>query len=259
MPVKLRINMKALRIAVLLAFALSVAITVWSLLTMRNHVLHVAHVVLITLTFLLIALYLYKSAEIASLMADRELRLRMTVDPGVCFIERIPGGAPIFNACAGALARKGIFVKSSSSMRALAGLKSIAAAGNSESRAGYAITRDTLNGMGTKLSNDTAACPVKIILGSFDPETGPEFDFVLTQDKITHVLIAVFISRLYVRIRLISLVILCCALVAAITLAALGQYTYAAASIAIWSASEILCVHRVIRKTARITFKSVTT
>ena len=249
--------MKALRAAVLIMFSVSVAITVWMMLTMHNHVLHITHITLITVTFLLIALYLHKSAEIASLTVYRELRLRLTVDQSAGFIEYLSSGVPIFNTCAGALAKKGIFVKSAGSMTALAKLDSIAVTGNSDTREGYNVTRDTLNDMKVKLSDDTDACPVKLILGQFAPETSPAYDFVLTQNKITHVLAAVYISRLYVRVLKLAWILLLCAIVIAAALIVFGLYTYAAASFALWSAFEVISVHRIVRKTARLTFKSV--
>ena len=250
-------GMAALRAAVLSLFAISVAVTVWSMLTMHNHILHIAHIAMISLTFLLLAVYLYKSAEIASLTVYRELRLRATVDKNAGFVDYLPNGAPILNACAGALAKKGICARSADVMTALAKLDVIAVTGNSESREGYVVTVETLSAMGIRLSDDTDSCPVRIILGPFDPETGKDFDFVLTHDKITHVLIAVYVSRLFVKTRRLALILLCCAIAAAIALSVFGLYTYAAAAFALWSASEIINVSRIVRKTARLTFNSV--
>ena len=253
-----KLNMTALRIAVLSAFALSVAVTVWSMMAAHNHILHISHVVLATLTFLLIALYLHKSAEIVSLMIHRNLRFSLTVDSSAGFIEYSPKGAPVFNACVGALAKLGIFVKSASSMSAVAKLENIAVDGNSESREGYGATLSTLADMGLALSNDTDVCPVKIALRSFEPEGAGEFDFVLTQDKIAHVLAVVYISRLFVKYSRITLILRWCALAVAAALLVFRQPTYAAAAIALLFASGVIIVHRIIRKTARMTFKSVT-
>ena len=260
MPAKSKINMKALRIVVLSMFVLSVAVTTWSLLAMHSHyhhILNMTHVVMITLTFLLIAFYLYKSAELASLIVYRELSLRLSVDPSVGYIEYMPGGAPVFCACAGALAKKGIYVKSPGAMAALAGLKRIAITGNSESREGYIATEHTLEEMGVEFSDDTGSCPVKLMLGRFDADAYKEYDFILTNDKIAFVLAAIYISRLYVRFLRFSRVLLICALAAAVVLSIFKQFTFAGAAIAFWAASELLIVRMAETKTKRLTFKSV--
>jgi len=247
--------MKALRIAVLSMFTAAAAVTVWSMLEHHNMALHYTHVVLITLTFLLIALYLHKSAEMASLIAYRELYNRMTVDSDYDFIEFMPRGAPVFTACAGALAKKAIYVKSKSAMIALAGLTSIAITGNSESRDGYRATMEALGDIGVRFSDDTASCPVKLMLGKFNTESYSEYDFILTTDKVAYVLAAVYISRLYVRMSRLSLVLLICALAALAVLSAFGQFPFAGAAAALWAASEVMIVHRIGEKTKRITFK----
>lgn len=266
--------MRALRVVVLALFALSVAITLWSVLAsgsethnahgsvgagiaMLTHVLHVAHVVLIVLTFLLIALYLLKSADIASLTLYRELKLRMTVDPDAGLIEFIPTGAPIFNACAGALAKKGIYVRSMAALTTLAKLKTVYAEGNSNSREGYDITVATLDLMGIKLSDNADSCPLRLLLGPFDPKKSTEYDFVLSNNKVTHILAAVFFSRVFARFSVISLIVLSCAIIAAVVLSVFMQFTFAAAAIALWSASEVLIIHRIARRTARLSFKTV--
>jgi hypothetical protein len=276
--------MNALRVVVLVVFSLSVAVTVWSLFEANSHnmhgaggdaggdmanhgayagqaayshILHIVHVILIVLAFLLIALYLLKSAEIASLTMYRELKLRMTVDSSAGFIEYLPGGAPIFNACAGALAKKGIYVKSAGAMTTLAKLDAIHVPGGLTSRAGYAVTAATLADMGAKLTDDADSCPVKILLGPFDPETGPDNDFVLTNDKITHILAAVYISKVFIRFSRVSRIVLICALAVAAALLAFMQFTFAAAAIALWGASEVIIIHRIARRTAKLTFKSV--
>lgn len=249
--------MDKLRAVVLSAFVLSIVITVLSFLLLHNMTLHIIHIVLITLTFLLIALYLNQSASIASMTVYRELCLRLEVDPGVEFIKHLPVGAPIFNVCAGVLAKRGIYVRSADSMRTLAKLTAVAAAGNSESRDGYDITKKTLADMGVELSDDINACPVKLILGPFDLADSSGFDFVLTQNKVAHILAAVYLSRLFVRFTRLSRVLLICALAVTAALTAFGLFTYAAASIALWSASEVIFVHRITRRTVRLTFKSV--
>ena len=251
------INMTALRASVLAMFAVSVAVTVWSMLVMHNHILHMAHVALITLTFLLIALYLLRSADIASLRFHRELRLRMTVDTGASFAEYLPEGAPVFNACVGALARNDIYVKDVEAMSALARLKTIAVEGNSESREGYPITKSTLFEMGIELTDDTSGCPVRIVLGSFDHESNKSVSFVLIKDKITHVLIAVYVSRAYIKFLLYNRALLIIAIVGAVALLAFGLYTYAAAAISVWAALQLIIVRQIEKKTSKLTFKSI--
>ena len=257
MPVKPNIYMKALRIAVLFMFATSVAVTVWSMLRHHDMALHYAHVVLITLTFLLIALYLHKSAEMASLMAYRELHNRMKVDPDYDFIEYMPTGAPVFTACAGALARKAIYVKSKNAMVALTKLIDIAITGNSDAREGYGATMEALGDIGVRFSVDTASCPVKILLGEFDVESYSEYDFILTNDKVAYILAAVYICKLYVRFSRLSNAILICAIAAVIALSVIDQFPFAGAAAALWAASELLIVHQIGEKTKSITFKSL--
>jgi cation transport ATPase len=236
----------------LVAFALSVIFTVWMLLAHNHmhHVLHIVHVTLITLTFLLIALYLMKSAEIASLAAYRELRRRLAVDRSVALIEYLPEEAPIFNACAGALAKSGIYVKSPAALKTLSALKTVAADGNSPEREGYEITKQTLWRMGVELSDDTEGAPISIVLGELDPGC----DIVITQNKITQLLKAVYISRLYVACLKFTRLFLSGAALAAAILLAFGMITYAAAAITLWSATVVLTVKRIERRTTRMTF-----
>ena len=254
---KLKISMAALRAAVLAMFAVSVVVTAWSMLSVHSHLLHIAHVALISLTFLLIALYLYKSAVLASHAVYREMRLRLTVDSSAGFIEHVPSGSPVLNACVGALARNGIYVRSELSLKSLARLGIIAVAGNYESREGYIATAATLSDMGVELSADVDSCPIKLKLGQFSPEAVPDYDFVLTHDKIAYILAAVYISRVYVRFALYGRLLSICALAAAVALPVFGYITYAAAAIAFLSASRILLVRRIERRTARLTFVSV--
>ena len=253
----MKLNMTALRVAVLSSFVLSVSVTVWSMLSKHNHTLHLMHIVLATLTFLLIALYLLKSADIASMMVHRELRLRMTVDRSVGFIEYIGRGTPIFNSCAGALAKHGIFAGGAKAMSALAKARTVAAAGNSESREGYGATESTLAQMGVRLSGDTAECPVRMTLGAFDPDNEKQGDFVLTSDKVAHILIAVYVSRLYARYTLYSRLTLILALAGAATLVVFNLTMYSAAAIAVWSALEVILIRQIERKTTRLTFSKI--
>ena len=245
-----------MRAILLASFILTVAITVWALFA-HHHLLHMIHMALATFTFMLIALYLHKSAAIASLVAYRELHLRLTVDPCFQFILSVPTGTPVFNACAGALARSGIYVKGPAAMLSLSKLETVAAIGNSESRAGYSITKATLAKMNIRLSDDPRACPVQILLGSFQPESDIQFDFVLTQNKITHLLKAVYISRLYMRFRRLTIVLLIGSLAVATALIALGFLTYAGASIAVLGGSEVMIIHEIEKKTSRLSFSSV--
>ena len=248
--------MTVLRVAVLSSFVLSVAVTVWILLT-HNHMLHILHVILASLTFLLIAVYLLKSAELASLIVHRELRQRMTVDAGTGFIEHVWKGTPVFNACAGVLAKHGIFVKSAAALAGLSKLRTVAIEGNSLSREGYAVTKSTLTKIGVGLSADTSECPVKIVLGEFDPNAEAQGDFVLTSDKITHILIALFVSRVYKKYMVYSLILLIFALAAAAVLAVLNLVMYSAAAIAVWSACEVILIRQIERRTTRLSFDSI--
>ena len=220
--------------------------------------LHITHIALISITFLLIALYLYKSALIASHAAYREMRLRLTVDPSAEFIERVPNGGTIFNACAGAAAKMGIYVQSAKSLKALAKVKTVAADGSSASREGYSMTEKTLSEMGIEISDDTASCLVKMKLGHFCSEDDVEFDFVLTKDKIAHILAIVYISRAYVRFTKYAFIVMLFAIALAALMLILGQFTYAAAAIAIWSGTRIMLVRQIELKTTKMTFKSVT-
>ena len=251
--------MTALRAAVLASFLISGTITVFSILEEHNHTLHMLHIGLATLTFVLITVYLLKSAEIASLRIHRELRFRTTVDPGAGFIEHVQKGSSVYNACAGALAKNGIVVKNTQSMTAMSKAKTVAAEGNSTAREGYAVTESTLSQMGLRLSADTIECPVRIVLGSFDPESEPRADFTVTSDKIAHVLIIVYVCKLFIKHRLYNRVLLLIALAAA---AALIVYDYnlvmyASAVLAVWSACCVAQIRQIEKKTTRLTFEMI--
>ena len=252
-----RMSMAMLRAVMLASFALMVAATVWSMLDRHKHMLHIAHVAFAILTFLLIALYLARSAEIASLTARRELRLRLAVDASYMFVELMREGSPVFNACTGALAKSGIYVKAAPAMAALAKLTTVAAYGNTKARDGYAATKVTLAEMGIELSDDPDACPVRIMLGPFDPADGTDCDFVLTHDKVAHMLKAVYISRLYVGYTRLTRVLLASALAVAAGLIAIGQAAYAGAAVAMWAAGEVAVVRAIEKRTAHMSFKTV--
>ena len=258
LPAKNVRNMKALRVTVLIMFVVSVGVTVWSMLRMHEHILHYTHVVLITLTFLLIALYLHKSAEIASLIKHRELLFRLTVDSSVGFIEYVSRGSPIYNACAGALAKIGIYVKFPAAMETLALTKSVALTGNSKTREGYAVTERSLEQMGMKFSDSTESCPVKLMLGQFSVELCSEFDFILTNDKIAYVLPTIFICRLYVKFSRLFRVLFGSAALAVVILCIFKQFTFAGAAIAVLAAAELMIIYRIDKRTKRMSFKSVT-
>ena len=270
LPTKIKISMNALRIAVLCAFALSVAVTTLSIIRTQTitceidghqshelRLLHITHVILLLLTFILLALYLIKSADIASLAAYREMRLRLTVDDSAGFIEHVPKGSPILNVCVGALAKKGIFVKSEHALTSLSMLKSLAVSGNSESREGYVKTKTTLADMGIELIETDESCPLKLALMPYMPETAHNYDFIFTGDKITHVLAAVHISRVYAKYTKYSILLFFCTIAAVSALLIFGQYTYAGAIIAFRAASWVLIVRRIERKTGRLTFQAI--
>ena len=252
-----RIEMKTLRAAILVLFTLSVAVTAWSMLSAHNHMLHMAHIALVTTTFLLIARYLAASAKIASLRISRELRQRMQVDPDAGFAAFLPSGSSVFNVCVGALAKYGIFVKFADDMVSLVKSKTVAAEGNAPDREGYAATKETLEKMGVALSDDTADCPVRIVLGPFAPADGDLAGFVLTRDRVAYLLAAVYISRVYVRYTRLSRTLLACAVVVAAALAATGRFTYAGAALALWAAAAVMIVRRIETLTTRLTFASV--
>lgn len=255
----MKLNMTALRAAVLASFIISGTVTVFSFMAEHDHTLHMLHIILTTLTFLLIMIYLLKSAEIASLRVHRELRLRTTVDPKAGFIELVAKGSPVYNACAGALAKNGIFSKSAQSMTALSKAGAVAAEGNSATREGYAVTETTLSQMGVRLTEDTRECPVRIILGGFDPESEPQADFVITPDKIAHVLIIVYVCKLFVRHRLLSRLLMIIALAAAAALVIYDYYLvmYAAAVLAVWSACCVALIRRIEKKTTRLSLEMI--
>ena len=252
-----RIGIKTLRVAILVLFTLSVAVTVWSMLSAHNHMLHMTHIALVTTTFLLIALYLAASAKIASLRVYRELRQRIAVDPDVGFAAYLPSGAPVLNVCVGTLAKYGIFVRYADDMVSLAKSQTVAAEGNAPGREGYAATKETLEKMGLTLSDETGDCLVRIVLGPFVPTDGDLAGFVLTRDRIAYLLAAVYISRLYLRYTRLSRALLACAVVVAVVLAVTGRFTYAGAALALWSASEVMIVRRIETLTTRLTFASV--
>lgn len=253
-----RINIYALRVTVLAFFVLSVVVTVTSLLT-RIHILHNAHVILTTLTFLLIALYLIKSAEIASLRIIRETRFRMTVDARLGFVEHIPAGSPVYNVCAGALVKNGVWLRGAEAMSAISRCETVAAEGNAVSREGYAITKSTFEIIGVTLSDDVNDCSVRILLGPFDLETSQAADFVLTRDKVTHMLTTVYISRLYTKYTLLNRILLACALALAAALLLGRQFTYAGAVTAFWAAGQIIIIRHIERLTTRLSFESIKT
>ena len=244
------------------SFVLTVAITVWSLTETHDHALHHAlhtgHVALATLTFLLISLYLLLSAELASLMLHREMTVRMTVDPGASFAEHIKKGTILFNACAGALAKNGVLVNSARSLSSLAKQNVIAAAGNSTAREGYSVTKSTFEQIGVRLSDDVDACGVRIILGGSDPEIVSSADFIVTSDKITHVLLVYYISRIFVRYVLYNRVLMVLALLAAAALIFFGQIVYSAAVVALFSACEVILVRQIEKRTTRVSFAMIT-
>ena len=292
------VYMSKLRIVVIVMFFLSVAITVWSLLPLSEggenygvtdsgatydeatifddkhssssilgfahsggtqmSALHIAHIAMVTLTFLLIAFYLVKSAQIASLRIYRELRLRMTVDPSAAFVEHLPTGDVVLNTCVGMMAKKSIFVMNAGAMERLAKIKSISPQGSIKSREGYEITKATLAEMGVELSDTRDGSEVKIAFGPFELPDNRFADFVLINNRITHLLTAVYISRMYVKYRKISKILLSAAIVCVLTLFILEQFTYAGAVVAFWAASGVIVVRQIENKTSKLSFKSVT-
>jgi len=257
MLTNIKINMHLLRSSIFAVFVLSIAVTVLSMVSAHNPMLHLAHVVLISLTFLLIALYLLKSAEIASLRNSRELTLRIAMNPELAFVAHIPSESPLFNVCAGVMAKYGVYIRSAQAMSALASCNCVAVEGDVSAREGYAATKATLEKMGVTLSDDASVCPVRITLGPFMPGLESEADIALTRDKIAYLLVVTYVSRLYARYSLLSRVLLICSVLCVAGMIAASQFTYAAMIVALWSTTTLLIVRRIERMTERLTFDSV--
>jgi cation transport ATPase len=307
---------------IIAAFTLSVAVTALMLTLTHGHRLHVAHVVIATALFLLIAVYLRKSAQLASTAPLRELRERFAADETLavgevavvkpnsvipCDGEIISGetrvdesqlsGAralvqksvgdrvyrgtinhggglevrvaaplcvvaeavtvgqlPCFNVCAGVLAKSGIFVRDSGALTALAGAKTLAVRGNSPEREGYAATRDALEKMGITLVDGESDAITLCDFRDFDGSA----DAMLTHNKITHALKAVYIARVFAKAARLAAIRAAVAVIAAAALTAFGQFMFAGMVAAIWAAFEVLDVRRLERKTARLSFEKVT-
>ena len=257
MLTNIKINMRILRTAILAVFVLSIAVTALAMVAAHNPMLHMAHVVLISLTFLLIALYLVRSAEIASLRDKRELTLRIAMNPELAFVAHILSESPLFNVCAGVMAKYGVYIRSAQAMSALASCNCVAVEGDVSAREGYAATKATLEKMGVTLSDDASVCPVRITLGPFMPGLESEADIALTRDKIAYLLVVTYVSRLYARYSLLSRVLLICSVLCVAGMIAASQFTYAAMIVALWPASTLLIIRRIERLTERLTFNSV--
>ncbi len=253
-----------LRILILVFFALGILMTALHILSMHIHALmpvmhasHVLHVILISATFFLLAVYLYLSAGIASERHFRDLRMRLTVDPSVSYIRDMPTAEPVYNIFAGILAAKGIVVRCADTLRSVAFTDSLFVAGNSPSRSGYSKTQECLGRMGMTFSDREDGSPVRIVLGPY--EDNRDADAVITEDRIAYVLFLVFAARLFVRYKRSVQILFCAACVGAVCMAVLGLYTYIFAFFAIWSGFYILLVRRAEVVTANPTFAMMET
>jgi hypothetical protein len=308
-------------------FALSVIVTALVMFVftdMRYHILHIAHEALSTLTFLLIALYLRKSAVIASLVTIKELRSRfepdetltegasVTVNPnsvvrcdGIVLsgttridesplsgirelVSKSPGDMiyrgsinhdgevelrvtaslmlvsdavqtnsrrAAFNLCAGALAKSGIFVKDEHTFNALADAKTLNIIGNSPEREGYAVTKETLAKMGITLSDNNVG-DLKIVLCGFR-DFNVAADIAITHNKVTHILKAAYIAKVYMRDRWYRAIAGIVFLLAALALIFFHQVMFAGMAVALWSVLGVLDIRRLDRKTDKLSFEKV--
>ncbi|MDR0915986.1 MAG: hypothetical protein LBN02_02215 [Oscillospiraceae bacterium] len=317
--------MRAFRITVIGSFALSVAVTALSLTVFHHdHMWHTAHVIITTLMFLLIAAYLRKSAQIASLAAARELHERfardesvksgdiVTIKPNtpiridgeiisgstrvdesalsgarelvekrvgdtvyrgsinhggeirVRIVENfrvsaapsLRGSSSAFNVCTGALAKSGIVVRPDNLLD-LAKAKTLSPQGNLHEREGYAATRDTLAKMGVTLADsggyaDIALCDFTKL--NQDLRSG---DILITHNKITHVLKAVYVARVYAGAVRYTKILAWATFVVFCVLCAFRQFTFAGMAVAVWDALGVLEVRRLDRACAKLSFVKV--
>ena len=248
-----------IRILILACFSLGILMTALHILSMHIHALmpvmhvsHVLHVILISVTFFLLAVYLYLSAGIASERHFRDLRMRLTVDPSVSYIRDLTTAEPVYNIFAGILAAKGIVVRSADTLRSVAFADSLFVAGNAPARSGYSRTLESLGRMGMTFSDREDGSPVRIALGPY--EDNRDADAVITEDRIAHVLFLVFAARLFVRYKRSVQILFCAACAGAVCMAVLGLYTYIFAFFAVWSGFYILLVRRAEIVTAKPTF-----
>ncbi len=244
---------------ILASFALGILSTVLHILSMHVHMLmpamhisHILHVILISITFFLLAIYLYLSACIASERYFRDLKNRLTVDSTVAYIEDMPAAEPIYNIFAGLLANKGIFIGFPNALRSVAFLDCLYIEGNSPSRSGYLRTLDALRKMGLTFSDQESADSVRIALGPY--ASNKSADIVITENRIAHVLLLVFVSRSYVRYKRILQFLFFIACMGAVCMVILEMYTYIFAFFAVWSGIYILLVRRAEIITAKPTF-----
>jgi cation transport ATPase len=311
--------MKLLRTAIIAVFALSVAVTAVMIFA---HIveLHTAHVVLASLTFFLLAIYLWQSAKIASLATLRELRSRFAVagtvgetvtsppnskiccngvivkgssqvdesplngkrkladktagdtvrcgtinyggelrvcvtDPLRLVSDTVITGSPMFNVCAGALAKSGIYVRSSNVLIALAKAKTLAPLGNSPEREGYEVTHNALMKLGVELT-ETNDSGLRIVLCNYDDFKGSA-DVEITHNKITHLLKAVYTAQMYYRY-IVGIRWSAAAAIAAIALlAGTGQIMFAAMTLAVWQAVYVLAIRQLDRKTSKLSIEKI--
>ncbi|MDR0859334.1 MAG: hypothetical protein LBN97_09925 [Oscillospiraceae bacterium] len=306
--------MKIFRIVIFAVFALSVAVTL-AVVFFHMHELHMAHELLATLTFFLIAVYLLESAELASLAALRELRERFAYDASMTIVkpkgivhcdgvvtagnskldesalsgvrtltDKVPGdtvyrasvnhggeltlrlNAPLkvvsdavrkdslgFNVCAGMLAKSGIYVKNREVLAKLAKAKTLEISGNSPLREGFTVTEETLRKMGVTLSENG----FKVVLCDFRDFDDSQ-DVVITHNKVTHVLKALYIARVYAKDLLRTRLLTLTAALVFTALILLRQPMFAGMTVALWSVMCVLSVRRLDRKAAKLSFEKVT-
>jgi hypothetical protein len=148
---------------------LSVIVTAAAMIVHHNHVLHIAHLVLVVLTFTLIALYLQLSCISALKYAVNTVMSKSDIECSLTALIKC------------------------------AGLKTLAAEGNYPDREGYDITKSVFSQLGITLSNNANDCELRIVLGEGDG------DIILKQNKITHLLKVYYIARVYSECRFIPL------------------------------------------------------
>ena len=256
---KLSLSLGILRIMILVSFALGILMTALHILSMHEnalmpamHVSHILHVILISITFFLLAIYLYLSACIASERYFRELKNRLSVDPTVAYIEDMHAAEPIYNIFAGLLANKGIIIGSPYALRSVAFMDRLYIEGNSPLRSGYSKTLESLRKMGMTFSDQELVGSVRIALGPYAGNKSA--DIVITENRIAHALFLVYVSRFYVRYKRILQSLFLIAFIGAVCMVILGMYTYIFAFFAVWAGIYILFVRRAEIVTAKPTF-----
>jgi cation transport ATPase len=160
-----------------------------------------------------------------------------------------------FNVCAGALAKSGIYVKSPEVLLKLAKASTLAPLDNSPEREGFNVTREALRTMSITLSD--SGSDVSIVLCDFR-DFDDSAEIAITHNKITHVLKAVYIARVFARDLLYSKIAYTAALFTLIILVMCKQFMFIGLTVALLSMFDVLDVRRLDRKVAKLSFEKVT-